>query len=327
MFSKILVTILSILTFSGNALLLDETAVRFTNFMNTYNKTYLDSELSLRYNIFKDNLQRIEAHNSAGHSWTMGVNQFADLTADEFKSQTLCYNRPNLDVPRITLRFDEAVQDLPTELDWTTKGAVTPVKDQGQCGSCWAFSTTGSVEGAYAIAKGKLQSFSEQQLVDCSGSYGNQGCNGGLMDYGLKYIKDNGICLESAYPYKGVAGKCQKCTSVTKITSYVDVTPNSESALQQALQFGPVSVAIEADQSSFQFYSSGVLTSSCGTSLDHGVNLVGYGSLNGQDFWKVKNSWGSSWGEKGYILLARNVKQTGGQCGIAAEASYPVISN
>jgi len=208
-------------------------------------------------------------------------------------------------------------------MDWRKKGAVTPVKDQGQCGSCWAFSTTGSTEGAHQIATGKLVGLSEQQLVDCSSAQGNQGCNGGLMDQAFQYIISNpGIASEEAYPYTAQDGTCNTAAkSVTMITGYTDVTSGDEGALMKAVNVGPVSVAIEADQSCFQFYSGGVLNDpTCGTQLDHGVLAVGYGTLSGQDYWIVKNSWGTSWGvESGYVFIAKGIDE----CGIATENSYP----
>ena len=302
---------------------------QFSDYIKTYNKDYSDTELVTRFSIFKNNLKKIEDHNAGNYSWKMGVNKFTDLTADEFKFYYTGFNNPRPTFRKSGINFRELnltpVEDLPTEFDWTEKGAVTGVKDQGQCGSCWAFSTIASTEGVYYLSSGNLISLSEQQLVDCSSSYGNQGCGGGLMDNAFKYIEASGICSESDYGYTASDGVCKKCTSVTKIDSYVDVTPNSETALQQAVLINPVSVAIEADESSFQFYSSGVLTAECGTNLDHGVLLVGYGTLNGNDYWKVKNSWGLSWGQQGYILLARNVAQSGGQCGITMMASYPVL--
>jgi len=298
----------------------------FHEFIQTHGKVYSGVDETVnRFAIFAKNLETINQHNSEGHSWRMGVNEFADLPWEEFKVGRLGYNKQTFRSNRIGVNLSGLV-NAPESIDWTTKGAVTGVKNQEQCGSCWAFSTTGSVEGAVEIKSGKLTSLSEQQLVDCSSSYGNMGCNGGLMDYAFKYIIGNGgLCGESAYPYKAVDGTCQtSCTKVSTISSYQDVSQNDEDALQAAVSQQPVSVAIEADQSGFQFYSSGVFSGSCGTSLDHGVLAVGYGTSNGQDYWKVKNSWGASWGQQGYILMARNFQAPYGQCGIAMEPSYPI---
>jgi cathepsin L len=255
------------------------------------------------------------------------MNEFGDLTAEEFGA---IYNGYRMSEDR-ELTDDVYTHDdkfeLPTTVDWRTKGVVTGIKNQGQCGSCWAFSTTGSVEGATAIKSGKLVSESEQNLVDCSGSYGNYGCDGGLMDNAFKYIiGNNGIDTEASYPYTARDGSCKfnKANVGATISSYKDVQSQSESALQSAVaNVGPISVAIDASHSSFQFYSGGVYyESACSsTRLDHGVLAVGYGTQSGSDYWLVKNSWGTSWGMQGYILMSRNRSNN---CGIATMASYPI---
>merc|ERR1712178_227317 len=254
---------------------------------------------------FEDNVDFINAHNQRAdeHGYAVGINQFADMSSKEFKEVMLTYKAENKKVGNVVVLDESATAD---SVDWVSKGAVTPVKNQGQCGSCWAFSTTGSVEGAYAIKTGSLKSFSEQELVSCAGSYGNQGCNGGLMDDGFKYIEAKGDVLEDTYPYTGKTGTCttSKTTNpAVKITGYSDVKENNEAQLKAAVEKQPVSVAIEADQSGFQFYKSGVFSGTCGTKLDHGVLVVGYGSDGGKAYWKVKNSWGPTWGQAGYIMM------------------------
>lgn len=205
------------------------------------------------------------------------------------------------------------------------------MKDQGQCGSCWSFSTTGSLEGAFAVKTGKLVSLSEQQFVDCAGKYGNQGCNGGLMDNAFQYAEKNAICTEESYPYLAkqetcTASSCDVGLASGAVTGYKDVAPEDLDALAEAVSQQPVSIAIEADQQAFKLYKSGVLTATCGTKLDHGVLAVGYGMLDGTDYWKVKNSWGPSWGMDGYILLEKS-KNSAGECGIKMQPSYPVVSD
>jgi hypothetical protein len=235
---------------------------------------------------------------------------------------SLFLNRSPKNVQRVHLKLGDTVAD---SVDWVTAGAVTPVKNQARCGSCWAFSTTGSVEGAYQIANKQLLSFSEEDLVQCDHN-GDQGCNGGLMDNAFEWIETNGLALESDYPYtsgSGTTGTCdnaKKAKSAVTITSFKDVPTGDEDALKSAVAQQPVSVAIEADKSAFQMYKGGVLDSpACGKKLDHGVLIVGYGTDAGKDYYKVKNSWGSSWGESGFLRMVQGKNM----CGIAMQPSYP----
>jgi C1A family cysteine protease len=293
--------------------------------MKLHKKVYPADEFFHRYETFKSNLAFVRDHNArfyAGNeSYHVDVNHFADHTREEFSQKYHGYKKMAPRFPANSGSHD--LTSLPETVDWTEEGAVTNVKDQGNCGSCWAFSATGALEGIEAIKEGKLVPLSEQQLVDCSGSYGNQGCNGGLMDYAFEYVKDKGLCSEGDYPYNAKGGSCKKCQSAlsAKINGYVDVKARSEDDLQSAVAMQPVSVAIEADQIGFQLYSGGVFDGRCGENLDHGVLVVGYGEDNGQKYWKVKNSWSSKWGEQGYIRLIRGKNK----CGISNDASYPLI--
>ncbi|XP_076473061.1 procathepsin L-like [Babylonia areolata] len=250
------------------------------------------------------------------------------MTVEEYRTYNRLQPRPHNSVCS-SKHTVVSSQSLPSTVDWRTKGYVTPVKNQGQCGSCWAFSTTGSVEGQHFNKTGVLLSLSEQQLVDCSQDEGNQGCDGGIMDNGFAYImsQPGGLETESNYPYTAMDGNCTATPSleVAKVSGCVDVDSEDEDALQHASALvGPVSVAIDASHDSFQSYSGGVYTEdSCSTTqLDHGVLVVGYGTYQGQDYWLVKNSWGSDWGLNGYIMMARN---QGNMCGIATLASYPLV--
>lgn len=308
----------------------------FEEFAQKFGKIYHNIEDKMhRFSIFKNNYQFIRQHNEQGYAYSMAVNHFADLTHEEFRSQYLGLRR----IPKHLRKLASAsefdgltMDDVPTEVDWVEKGCVTPVKNQQQCGSCWAFSATGALEGAVCAKTGKLPDLSEQQLVDCAGKEGNQGCSGGEMDGAFQYVIDNnGLCTEDDYPYKGVNGNCTLCTPSVKIQGFQDVPHESETALMAALaKYGPISIAIEADQMGFQFYNGGVFDGSCGVNLDHGVLLVGYGTDKDEktgkdvDFWKVKNSWGGSWGDHGFIKLIRH-KGKAGQCGLLEDPSYPVV--
>ncbi|KAM0057875.1 putative actinidain [Helianthus debilis subsp. tardiflorus] len=306
--------------------------------LTRHGKTYNAlGEKESRFRIFADNFKFIDEHSLSGNkSYKVGLNQFADLTNEEYRSMYLGtkvdpYRRiAKMQRGEISRRY--AVQEnemFPAKVDWRERGAVSPVKNQGGCGSCWAFSTVASVEGIDKIVTGDLISLSEQELVDCDNKY-NSGCNGGSMDYAFQFIVSNGgIDSESDYPYKGVGAVCDPVrknkAKIVSIDGYEDVPPMNEKALMKAVAHQPVSVGIEASGRAFQLYTSGVLTGSCGTNLDHGVVVVGYGSENGKDYWIVRNSWGPEWGEDGYIRMERNKADTrAGMCGITLMASYPI---
>jgi len=300
-------------------------------FKAKHGKTYSGAEEKVRKNIFNRNVEKINAHNAlyaqGKKTFTMAINKFADLHPQEFHRLRKGFNfKPSKF--NFVERQSSPVTDLPDSVDWRTKNIVTPVKDQGDCGSCWAFSAVASLEGQHALATGNLTSLSEQNLVDCSQDEGNDGCGGGLMDNAFQYIEDNkGIDTEASYPYEAEDEQCQfkrKNVGAT-LSSFVDVTSGDENALQAAVaNIGPISIAIDASSDAFQFYSDGVyIDDDCSSEyLDHGVTAVGYDALNGTAYWTVKNSWGEDWGKQGYILMARNRNN---QCGVATAASYPVV--
>ena len=300
-------------------------------------KIYNDVHYNELFSKWVDNDKFIDLHNSRNLTYILGHNQFSGMNIEDFRS----YLGFNGYVPRINnLRTEtlKNIESLPTSVNWVEKGGVTPVKNQGQCGSCWSFSTTGALEGAYYIKYGKLPSFSEQQLVDCDNFKNggkDHGCNGGLMDNAFNWIgKNGGLCTEEEYPYVSgttqTAGTCQtSCELVDNsiIKSHIDVPKSSDNSMMEAISKQPVSVAIEADQKEFQLYKSGVFSGSCGTNLDHGVLVVGYGSNTNGDFYLIKNSWGTTWGDNGYIYIGRGSQYNNGdgQCGVLLQASYPVL--
>ncbi|EAY80530.1 hypothetical protein OsI_35710 [Oryza sativa Indica Group] len=299
-----------------------------------------DGEARRRFNVFVENARYIhEANRRGGRPFRLALNKFADMTTDEFRrtyAGSRARHHRSLRGGRGgeggSFRYGGDDEDnLPPAVDWRERGAVTGIKDQGQCGSCWAFSAVAAVEGVNKIKTGRLVTLSEQELVDCD-TGDNQGCDGGLMDYAFQFIKRNGgITTESNYPYRAEQGRCNKAKASSHdvtIDGYEDVPANDESALQKAVANQPVAVAVEASGQDFQFYSEGVFTGECGTDLDHGVAAVGYGiTRDGTKYWIVKNSWGEDWGERGYIRMQRGVSSdSNGLCGIAMEASYPVKS-
>lgn len=320
-------------------------AASFANWKQEFNKQYDDVESeAAAFITFLENWKMINDHNIADDaSFTMGMNQFADMSGDDFLMYIHGHTGSCMNHRTVQERVEmtEVVPDVeaPEAIDWTDvdgESYVSAVKNQGHCGSCWAFSTTGAIEARSAIANKQtgadIVTLSEQELIDCSKSYGNKGCNGGLMDNAFKYVAaEGGLCTEADYPYTGKTGlvcEASQCgTKYDAIKSYSDVTADSEESLMKAVAEGPVSIAIEADQSTFQFYKTGVLSASCGVKLDHGVLVVGYGEMDGQKYWKVKNSWGATWGMDGYVLLCRDCEANGtkGECGILMQPSYPEL--
>jgi len=297
----------------------------FANWMHDNQKSYTNADFQNRFSIFKQNMDYVRDWNAAGSTTVLGLTPFADLSNAEYQSIYLGMNVDGTERLKNAAPFtvDGPLADT---VNWVNKGAVTGIKNQGQCGSCWSFSTTGSTEGAHFLSTQNLVSLSEQNLMDCSHSYGNNGCNGGDMDASFQYIIANGgIDTEASYPYLTATTYDCRYTVANRgatITKYTDVTSGSETALATASNGRPISVAIDASHESFQLYTSGVYyESACSaTSLDHGVLVVGYGTDNGSDYWIVKNSWGTSWGMSGYIWMSRNRNNN---CGIATMASYP----
>jgi len=305
----------------------------FQQFVSTYNRVYKSAEeYSQRQAIFCSNYEFVEQHNAKNDAtFKVDVNEFADLTDREF---LLMYTH-TVDT---TLLFDngddvdvkEYDTDLPESVDWVSKGHVSPVKNQGQCGSCWSFSTTGVLESHFSIFKNESVLLSEQELVDCSWFYGNLGCGGGLPTRAFRYVKRFGITTEKEYPYDAKNHICKKLTHNYKqhytITGWKNIKPFNETRLMDVVyNVGPISVGLDASSKEFRFYKSGVMDT-CGTMINHAVLLVGYGTdeESGQDYFTIKNSWGDTYGDKGYLKISRG-KHLMGTCGVTTTASYPIV--
>jgi len=292
-----------------------------------YKKAYTNAEEIVRYGIIVENLLKINRLNAENSSARFAINKSADLTATESKAKhaTGAFYEPHRKFVTAS-SLSPSVETLPESIDWRNKGAVTPVKDQGQCGSCWAFSVIGLLEAFYYINNGKLFTFSEQQIVDCDTTE-NEGCNGGWPYLAVEYAANHGLEHIVDYPYIAKDGKCKykKELTLPVAAGYKFITPNSTAALKAALVNSPVSVAVEADQEVFQFYSSGAVTKNCGAEIDHAVLAIGYEKVGAHEAFIVKNSWGTSWGSNGSIYIGTSQKQNNGQgvCGVLAQ---PVIA-
>ncbi|XP_030639656.1 cathepsin S [Chanos chanos] len=298
----------------------------------THYKSYENEVEELgRRELWERNLNLITLHNleaSMGmHTYDLGMNHMGDLTKEEILQSFAGTQVPENLNRGPTAFVGTAGVPLPDSIDWREKGYVTDVKYQGGCGSCWAFSAVGALEGQMKKTTGRLISLSPQNLVDCSSKYGNKGCHGGFMTRAFKYVIDNrGIESDSSYPYVGVQQQCHYDPSqrAANCSSYNFVAQGDEQALKEAIAtIGPISVAIDATRPQFILYRSGVYSDpTCTQNVNHGVLAVGYGTLGGHDYWLVKNSWGTSFGDGGYIRMARN---KGNQCGIASYACYPIM--
>ncbi|XP_008225219.1 PREDICTED: ervatamin-C-like [Prunus mume] len=306
-------------------------AAKHDQWMTKYGRVYADNaEKERRLSIFKKNVQFVEKFNTEGNkTYMLGLNEHSDLSDEEFLRQRTGYKRATelTSSANISFRYEDlSPTDVPPSIDWREKGAVAPIKDQGSCGCCWAFSAVAAVEGIIQIKTGKLISLSEQQLLDCTSGYDNQGCNGGFIPSTFEYIRQSGgIASEGNYPYHAVQGTCNANQPAVQITGYEKVPENSEEDLLKALSMQPVSIAIVGSGNEFRNYQSGVFSAAdCGTRLDHAVTFVGYGTTeDGTKYWLLKNQWGESWGENGYMKILRDAGPPEGVCGLARDAYYP----
>ena len=310
----------------------EELDLDFVNFIGKYQKQYRSKEdFNLRRQVFLTNLNRIRSHNEKNSSsYRMGVNRFSDMNEEEFRAmlgyKNFGQHGRKIDGENSFIIFNTT--DLPKSVDWRPTGAVTKVKDQGSCGSCYAFSAVSSVEGAYFMKTNKTVELSVEQIVDCSDSYKNQGCGGGLPDWAFDYMWDNGLMTEQDNPYKGGRGSCDDDYSkfVVKLTHYYDVTHLDPDQLKGAVaQVGPISIGVGAGNDAWFHYNSGIIddASVCKPNLDHAVLLVGYGAEAGREYWIVKNTWGDDWGEAGYVRIL--ISPGFGVCGVNMTPIFPEV--
>ena len=296
-----------------------EIKAQFTLWKLENGKVYSGSENEYRLTVFYENIKEIQSLNDNSESATFSVNKFADLTFEEFKARHTGFKQIGTGTPSTELSLDE----VPASINWVKKGAVTSIKNQEQCGGCWAFATAAALEGYQFITKNKLESLSMQQLIDCSSAYGNEGCDGGLPSQAYQYVIKKGIELNSEYPFTQQTDKCKYDPSkvVFRIGGFRRVQKYNNAQLKAAVAQQPVSVGV--DSRGLQFYSGGILKQNCGQFLDHTVVIVGYGTQDGTPFWLVKNSWGVAWGEEGYFQVLRRTDKGPSPCGVSEQPTYP----
>jgi C1A family cysteine protease len=312
-------------TGSTNFLRADPVAAAWKEWKKNNSRLYGSAEESKRLRVFRDNFNLIQAHNAkANETYTLGINQFSDLTNKEFAALYTgavvpkgynASNASNLFVPNNTLKANDAV-------DWRGQGRVRAIKNQGSCGSCWAFAAVSALEGLAKVKTGSLPDLAEQELVDCTRNLGNYGCSGGWSQNAFSYAASHGIGAQGSYPYTAKDGSCKQVAAAFKTKAYANIAPKNVNALKQAIaQNGPVVVYIEADKSSFQSYKSGVYNAAdcfAGGQINHAVTAVGYTA----NAWIVRNSWGTGWGDQGYILISQDAAAGGnGICGILSNSN------
>jgi len=325
------------LTLVASALPVNPANADWSAFKLTHRRVFTtNAQEAAAEKVFRANVQFISEENGKNHSYTLGVNRFADLTTEQFEARYFT-RQPSRSHNASSLHQWDAEQVLPAEVDWVAAGATNPIQDEnlnGCFGACYAFAAAGAIEAAHQIQSGKLVAISEQQLVDCSSGNGNHGCQGGLMNYAYNYAINTDLCTRDSYPYNGPTkwGGCEQCKEIALAKGSVKdikAVAADEQSLMSAVAQQPVSVGLEgawADTNAFRFYKSGVLSTDCGQKVDHGVLVVGYGTDPTEgDYWKIRNSYGTNWGMEGYALLARG-KGGAGECGLLASSmSYPVL--
>ncbi|CAG9314229.1 unnamed protein product [Blepharisma stoltei] len=303
----------------------------FQDYMKRYHKQYTPEEYESRFYIFTQNSAFIRIHNSLNKSWTLGYNEFTDLSPEEFKSIYLQTTpAPRIPAKPLSSSFEKSLK-IPLTIDWRTQGAVTPVGNQGSCKGGWAFAAAGAIEGVWKIAGNPLVALSKEQLVSCSSSYGADGCNGGLPEQAFEYVIGNpGLASDKVYPFNSGNGIVNNCVptlasqTAASISGYANVAPvDDPAALIAAITQQPIAVGVEADQYVWQYYKTGVITNNCGTNINHFALVVGYNNSAQVPYYIVKNSWGANWGMSGYLYIA--IGSDTGVCGIQMLSSYPTL--